>query len=636
MTISNGTPFVFYLPRRGAGGGVTTVGRFTGGNAGNFVITASTCGSSIAAGGNCTVTIAATGISGAGSYSTTFQPNGTFQQTGDGASSTWAGVPNWLVNMGTAVADVYVSNASAVNVTATSTIAALASGAPNLGTVWYGATPPTAAVTFRNDGNVPMTLTGLSGLSSMFSVTANSCTNVAAGGQCSMTVRMATGAAGAGPSTVTTVGATTNATFNVSGAVHSAVGRWSATSLSFGNVTINGSSTQNITLYNDGFGAAVNWAGALSNLPAGFSANTSACSGISPGGSCNVAITFSPTAFQAYGGGSVAPSGIVSYNNNTLSLSGTGTGTKATLIAGDLAFGSVALASSSPTRNLTWRNDGNITADLMSAFTGLSLPFVVTYNGCANIAPSGTCTVSVRLNTDTNGSWSQTGSTVGATINASVPASGSVSGSIATMIPANPWISFGTVGYGTTPPQATWTFRNDGNQAMTLALSALTSPFSLVSNTCSSIGSGASCTIRTQMATGTAGSFSKNAIAVTGANVGSRSDLSLAGTVNAPVISKFTVTYVSDNGVQATWTVRNNGTAPATLTALGVTDPRASIASSSCSIGSSVAVGATCTVITNDGSTCSGNSPYYLTATNSAGTAQANQPSYIWDLGCGS
>jgi hypothetical protein len=629
MTITNGTPFVFYLPRRGAGGGVTTVARFTSGNAGNFVITASTCGGSIAAGGSCTVTIAAAGISSAGSYSTAFQPNGTFQQTGDGAGGTWGGVPNWLVNMGTALADVYVSNGGAVNVTATSTIATLASSAPSFGTVWYGATAPTTGVTFRNDGNVPMTLTGLSGLSSMFSVTANSCSNVAPGAQCSMTVRMATNAAGSGPNAVATVGATTNASFNISGAVHSAVSRWSATSLAFGNVTINTPSTQNITLYNDGYGSAVNWAGTLSNLPAGFSANTSACSSIAPGGSCNVGITFSPAAFQVYGGGSVAPSGTLSYTNNTLSLSGTGTGTRATLVSGDLNFGTALLDSAPPVKTLTWRNDGNLAMSITLA--GLPTQLSISGNTCTNVSPAGTCTTSVTLGTGTLGSWNQSISTSGATSNATVQLVGGVAGSIATLTSSTA-LSFGTVGYQSTPITRDWAFRNDGNQPLTLSPSALNSAYTVTVNGCQSLAAGANCVIRVRLNTGTAGTFNQSGIAVTGAQRGNRNDLSLAGVVSPPAPVPFTVTLV--DGANGIWTVRNNGLVSVVLSALTTDD--GGVSSSTCAVGSSVAPGASCTVYTFGGYHCgSGQWYYYLYAANSAGNARGNSPAWTWGDSCG-
>ena len=221
---------------------------------------------------------------------------------------------------------------AAVAGTLTGSIATLTSAAPNLGNVYVGAASPSANVTFRNDGNVALTISGLAGNSyAFFPVNANSCSAVAPGASCTITIGMATGAAGSGPIPVTTTGATVVASFSINGSVSSSVSSWSVTSLAFGNVGLGAQSTQNITLSNVGYGPLNGiWNGALVNLPAGFAANTSACASVPVGGNCNVAITFSPTAAQAYGGGSISPSNITS-SGNLLSVSGTGVASTGTL-----------------------------------------------------------------------------------------------------------------------------------------------------------------------------------------------------------------------------------------------------------------------------------------------------------------
>jgi hypothetical protein len=272
---------------------------------------------------------------------------------------------------------------------ATYTAATLTSTAPNLGTVTWGSAAPAAVATLRNDGNSPMTLTGLTGLSSRFQVTTNTCSNIAPAASCSMTLSMPTnGTGGGGSSSVTTVGATTNASFAVSGTVLSTVSRWSVTSLAFGNVNVGQSSTQNLTLFNDGFGTNANWTSAVStlaNLPAGFTANTSVCGAVAPGGSCSVPITFSPTAAQTYSGSSIRPTN-VSYTSNTLAVSGAGAYLPTTLTPSpvSLSFGTLA-KDRFKTLSLTLTNSG--------ATAATNLNYALSYTGTAGnyTRSSGTC-----------------------------------------------------------------------------------------------------------------------------------------------------------------------------------------------------------------------------------------------------
>jgi hypothetical protein len=313
----------------------------------DFSFVSTTCGASLPAAGTCTITVR-------------FTPTAAATRTGSVAIDTASGLRTAALT------------ATSQNSFSTAT---LTSVAPNLGSVWYGASPaPTANVSFRNDGNTAMTLTGLTGLSSRFTLSANTCSAVAPTASCSMTITMPTSAAGSGANPVTTAGATTNATFDINGTVNSAVGRWSVTTLAFGSVTTGQTKALNLTLFNDGFGQAVNWAGGLSSLPAGFTANMSACASITPGGSCAVSITFAPTAAQAYSGSGISPSS-ASYTSNTLAVSGTGALATTTLNstpATSLGFGTVA-KDFFKTLSLTLTNTGTVAANGLSyaiAYTG--------------------------------------------------------------------------------------------------------------------------------------------------------------------------------------------------------------------------------------------------------------------------
>lgn len=80
--------------------------------------------------------------------------------------------------------------------TAQGTYASLTSGsaAMYLGSVVQGATAPTSSWSFKNNGNLPMTLS-VGGLSSPFSVSSNTCSSTAPGSSCTITVSMSTASA---------------------------------------------------------------------------------------------------------------------------------------------------------------------------------------------------------------------------------------------------------------------------------------------------------------------------------------------------------------------------------------------------------------------------------------------------------
>ncbi len=306
----------------------------------DFTFVSTTCATLLSNGANCTIAIK-------------FTPTVPGTRTGSVSVDTASGQRMAAIT----------SQASSSASTATVT-----SAAPNLGTVWLGAAAPTATVSIRNDGNVPMTLSGLQNLSTRFQLTANSCASVGVGASCAMTLSMPTNATGNAANTVTTVGATNNATFAINGAVVSSVSTWSVTSLAFGTVGNGLSATQNLTLSNSGFGTvAANWSGALFNLPTGFTANTSACAAVMPGSSCNVAISFSPTVAQAYSGTGIRPS-VVSTAANTLSVSGSGVVPIATLASSptSINFGAVTSGNS---------GSAQVTISNSSAYAGTALNY---------------------------------------------------------------------------------------------------------------------------------------------------------------------------------------------------------------------------------------------------------------------
>jgi len=286
----------------------------TGANASSFAVTHN-CGSALAQGASCTVTVTFTpGV--AGSYTANLAVQGGYSRMQAGVDSGYTPYPAG-VSLSVALSGTGAASSATLTSPASQTFPA----------IWYGAAAQTVTVTYRNDGNAPMTLNAPA-LAAPLSVSSNNCSNVAVGASCSMVVSEATNVAGIGQSqsfTPTGAGSAPAAT-TLNWTVYTAVPRWGATSLSFGNVTVGQSSSQNITLFNDG-NVAYNWAAnnTIANAPAGYSFNTSACASVAPnGGNCNVVVTFTPPGAAVYSGSGITMSA-ASYNNNSFSVSGTGT-----------------------------------------------------------------------------------------------------------------------------------------------------------------------------------------------------------------------------------------------------------------------------------------------------------------------
>jgi len=262
----------------------------------DFSIAANACGTSLSPATSCNISVK-------------FQPTASVARTGQLSVTVGSG----LFTTGLA--------GTGAGSTATLTSAASQAFATNV----VGSAPVVLAWTYRNDGNAPMTLASPT-LAAPLSVTGNTCTSVAAGASCSISITdsyntaviggsqiFAPSGAGFGPGVAT-------ATYTV----QSVIPRWSTTSLSFGNVAVTATANLTLTLYNDG-NAAYNFSGASLGLPAGFTANLGACTNVAAnGGGCTVTISFTPTAAQAYSATGIHSSKYAPSYSNTLSLSGTG------------------------------------------------------------------------------------------------------------------------------------------------------------------------------------------------------------------------------------------------------------------------------------------------------------------------
>jgi hypothetical protein len=523
-------------------------------------------------------------------------------------------VPNLLGSIATSAGT--SANATATKGNGSAQTAALG---PNLAFGNVNATSSaTLTTTLANDGASALSVTvptasSVSGTD--FSFVSTTCgTSLPVGASCGITVKFTPTINGArsGTLSVSTGAGTKSVSLSGSGINGVAKLSFSNTALAWGVQTIGGSYTSAaITLTNSGNIIAQSLSLAI---PAPFSLSSNTCgSSLGIGASCTFAVTFKPTAIaQAYSG-SVSASASSASVANSVSLSGTGGGSIASLQS-NAAFGSVAYGSVPAHQSVVVKNTGNQPMSL--SVSGYGSPFTLASNGCTAIAGGATCNISFAMSTAAVGSASKTLTLTGATVGSvAASVSGTVTGSVATLTSGTA-LSLGATYLGTPSPQAKWTFRNDGNAAMTLGLSTLNSPFGVVSNGCASVAVGASCTVTVQMGTATAGSFSQTGIAISSSGQGNRSDLSLSGSISSTLatltINPTSVSLSALSGgvaTSGTITVTNGGPATVKAMSVGVTKTSGpigamlSVVNNHCS-GATLASGGSCTFQVEFSATC--------------------------------
>lgn len=203
-------------------------------------------------------------------------------------------------------------------------VAAVTGGNPiSFGTVIQNAASVDRVVTLRNDGNVSMSVSGVSGLPLGVSVQANNCTDVAPGQSCALTLRLATASPTAfAGATATTLGATSNANLSLTGQVEAAqsiVQVVSGNPVAFGSVQQNSTAVDRVVSLRNTGNSPLSISG-FSGLPAGVTVQPHDCSNVVPNGTCSVAFRLATTSVTSFSNVSVGSQGATT--NASISMSG--------------------------------------------------------------------------------------------------------------------------------------------------------------------------------------------------------------------------------------------------------------------------------------------------------------------------
>lgn len=535
-----------------------------------YRLTASTCGTTLNAGVTCTLSVAyAPTVNGVN--------NGSLALTSNAGSSTV-----FLSGNGVGVANIVYSPTSLVfpntivgtSATGTFTIS-------NTGT----ASSPLSSPVFTGD----------------FSAYTNNCDTVLfAGRSCTMVALFIPTGIGVRTGTMTFVDNAGSHVIALSGTGLASGSLGMPASVTFPATVVNNTSaSQTITLTNTTGG--VLYLG-VTQVYGDFGITTNTCpttnnGQLSAGASCKLTVVFTPTA-DGQRNGFITQTNTSGGYLGTILLSGVGTGAaNVTVAPSTLTFGNVGLGSVSSAQTVQISNPGTAALSLNSQILSGDASFHVAANTCgASLAAGASCAVSITLAPTVAGAQTGTLTLTDALGTRTVSLSGSGQGQ-AVVVLSTTAMDFGTVLLGQSA-SSTIVASNTGNASIGLASPVATGDYRVTATTCgSNIAAGDSCTITITFApaadgvrTGTitlADSVSAHTAMLTGNGKGS------ASVTFTPASLSFTNTAVNSISAVQTVSFTNSGTAVAAL-ATAVISGEFRITSNTC--GSSLAIGASCTV----------------------------------------
>ena len=306
----------------------------------------------------------------------------------------------------------------------------------------------------------------------------------------------------------------------------------------------------------------------------------------------------------------------------------------ASLSASLLTFASQVLGVQSTPMTVTLSNTGNTPLSISGiAVTGQSASSFIASNNCGTSVPaSASCQVNLSFDPAAAGFATATLSITDNAPNSpqSVTLNGTgITPAAVTMSATS--LSFGPEAIGGASQSQTVTLTNTGGSPLTIGGIALTGPGAssfIFANTCTStLAPAANCTIHGHFAPTTSGTLTA-AITITDSANGSPQSIALSGTgVNAPVVSltaaslSFGMQAVGTASGSRMVTLTNVGSAALSINSIFVTGANASQFVFANSCGTTLAVGASCTIHGHFAPTVAGVATAAMTITDNAASS---------------
>lgn len=483
---------------------------FTGTNSTDFAQTNS-CGTSLAAGANCSISVTFTPTSsGARSATLTVTDNAT-------------GSPHTVAVTGTGIAPA----------------ATLSPTSLAMGSVSVGTTSAAKTITLTNGGTAPLTLTSIAiaGTNSTDFAQTNNCgSSLATAASCTISVTFTPTASGARSATVSVTdnAAGSPQTVTLTGTGLASAVTLTPTSLAFGSVLVGvTSSSQAITLKNSGTGALTLTSIAITGTNSGDFARTTTCGAtLAAAASCTISVTFKPTAAGARSA-SVTITDSAPGSPHSVSMTGTGTAPAVTLSPTSVAFGTRQLGTTSAGTAVTLKNTGTGTLSITStAITGTNTADFTRTTTCGTSLTAGSsCTITVTFSPKAAGARSAAITIVDSASTSPQTVSLSGTGTAVSLSPTT--IAFTSRTVGTTSSATNVTLRNLATTAMSISSIAITGTnsgdFSQTKTCGSSLAGGGSCTISVRFKPTAVGARTAS-LAITDSDPTSPQTVSLSGT----------------------------------------------------------------------------------------------------------
>jgi subtilase family serine protease len=342
----------------------------TGTDASSFSQT-NTCGTSVAAGGSCVITV-------------TFTPAA-------------LGALTAAVN----IADSGYGSPEKISLSGTGSTVGLSPSSLTFPGTLVGATAPARTITLSNKGSAALSLTGITVTGTYFtsfSQTNNCGTSVAVGASCAITVTFKPTTAGALTASIKIADNASGSPQMVPLSGGSSAVSLSASTLAFPLTTIGvAASTQQITVSNTSNAAiSVTGVAITGTDPSSFSQTNTCGASLAGHSSCVITVTFKPAAVGALAAGvGITDSSYGSPQTVTLS----GAGTPVGLSTASLTFPSTAVGVSSSTQQITLTNKGSTALSVTGIdMTGTYFTSFSQTNTCgSSVAAGDSCAIIVTF-----------------------------------------------------------------------------------------------------------------------------------------------------------------------------------------------------------------------------------------------
>ncbi len=580
---------------------------------GDYAISVNTCGATLAAGTNCSVSV-------------TFTPTVTGTRT------------SALNVTGDATNGPFPVSLTGLGITKLLSLSTnlLTYAAQNVST-----TSAAQSVTISNIGTATVNLNAIAAPTGDYGISANTCgATLASGATCSVSITFTPTSTGTrtGTLTVTSDATTSPQTVNLtgSGQVNSKTISLSTSTLTFNgqNLSIT-SAAQSVTVSSIGT-ATVN----LSPITAptgdyAISANTCPAT-LAPGSNCSVSITFTPTATGTRTG-TLSVADDATGSPQTVNLTGLGQTQLLTLSTNLLTYPAQNVSSTSPAQSVTISNTGTATLTLIAIPTPTG-DYSISANTCGGTLSAGAnCSVSITFTPTAIGTRTGTLTITSNATNGPFTVNLTGVGQTKLLTFSSNLLTFPGQLLNTTSAAQSVTISSTGNTAVNLnPIAAPTGNFAISADTCPAIlAAGTNCSVSITF-TPTVGGTNGGALTITDDATGSPQTVSLTGFGQTKLLGFggiTTLTYAAQNlnTTSAPQSVTLFSTGNTTVNLNAIAAPTGDYAVNSTTCGATLAAGATCSISVTFTPTAGGTRTGTLTVTGDA----TNSPQSINLTGTG-